>query len=56
MKAVPPLYHLAIEHAIAIRTSSLLGLEIHLCGGIDITRWGALEGTGEDDSNCEGDV
>lgn len=56
MKAVTPFYHLAIEHALAIRASSFLGCEIHLCGGVDITCWGALEGTGEHDRDCEGEV
>lgn len=53
MKAVPPFNLLAIEHAVAIRASSFLGCEIHFCGGVHITRRGALQGTGEDNSDCE---
>ena len=56
MKAMPPFHQLTIDLAVTIRTSSSLGCEIHLCGGVDITRWSALKGTGKHDSDCESEV
>ena len=56
MKAVAPFYYLAIDLAVAIRASCYLGIVIHLGRGVDITRWGALEGTGKDDSDCKSEV
>lgn len=56
MNAVPSFYHLAIDLAVAIRASCYLSIVVHLGRGVDITRWGALEGTGEEDGDCKSEV